>query len=109
MSPPLAILVGLVSGLAVFLAMARVYAGFVWPQGKIGVFAYFKWIASMAAGFLVYYYIPWLLVPQRDCECIGPDPWGVWLYVYGAIGFSILIAITYIAERTRNLIDWSRP
>lgn len=91
------------------LVIALVYRGLTgrwdFTRAPSGPFMYGKWLASLMAGWLAFYYTPLFLGPHAECG--DPlDLWGPWKHVWFASMLGTLLALFVTFERTRNNVDW---
>lgn len=114
LDPPLAILVGLLAGFLVFYAAARSCAGVVWPRGRVPFYAYWRWLMSLAMGWLTFYYTTVLLMPSRadvePCKTVWeqtPDPAGAWFYAFVGVALLLLGLIYLVYLKTSDRVDWA--
>ncbi len=109
MEPGLAILIAGVLGILGSILFPRLGVGFVLPRGRVSVDSYYRWVAGLLAGYVLFLYLLNALMPSRlevePCRSM-PDPLGAWIYVYTGVIALWGIVLVVLALRVRDRIDW---
>ena len=103
LSPPMAILVGMIIGLLTYTITARMLLGFIYPRRimRVSFEEYTAWVLTVLFGAIAYIFSADLLVRDKCMEVCrnAPDPWGAWFIVYVSLALAWLVLICRGRER----------
>ena len=103
LSPPMAILTGMIIGLLTYVILAKMRLGFVYPRRNMIVSyeEHFAWVLTVLIGAIAYILSASLLVRDKCVELCRdvPDPWGLWFIVYVSLALAWLVLICRGKER----------